>query len=72
MNMTTSGVDISSDTGARGLQLNQDLVNQLNEMVQGDHADSECWASSRPMLLEGLLWSALGAVLWMVTLYIVS
>ena len=72
MNMTTSGVEASPDMSDRGLQLNQDLVNQLNEMVQGDHADSECWASSRPMLLEGLLWSALGAVLWMVTLYIVS
>lgn len=72
MNMTTSGVEVSSDMSDRGLQLNQDLVNQLNEMVQGEHVTSECWASSGPMLLEGLLWSAFGAVLWIVTLYIAS
>ncbi|SFU20769.1 hypothetical protein SAMN05192563_101596 [Paraburkholderia aspalathi] len=70
--MATSSVEVSSDTTDRGLQLNQDLVNQLNELVQGGHADSECWSSSRPVLVEGLLWSILGAVLWMVTLYIVS
>jgi hypothetical protein len=70
--MATKGAEVTSDMSDRGLQLNQDLVNQLNEMVQGKHAHSECWASSRPMLVEGLLWSALGAVLWVVTLYIVS
>jgi hypothetical protein len=70
--MATSSVEVSSDTTDRGLQLNQDLVNQLNELVQAGHANSECWSSSRPVLVEGVLWSMLGAVLWMVTLYIVS
>jgi hypothetical protein len=70
--MATSSVGVSSDTTDRGLQLNQDLVNQLNDSVQGEHANSECWSSSRPVLVEGLLWSVFGAVLWMVTLYIVS
>ena len=70
--MATKGAEVTPHMSDHGLQLNQDLVNQLNEMVQGEHANSECWASSRPMLVEGLLWSALGAVLWVVTIYIVS
>jgi len=72
MDMATSNVEVSSEMSDRGIQLNQDLVNQLNEMVEGEHANSECWGSSRPMLVEGLLWIALGAVLWVVTLYIAA
>jgi len=70
--MATKGAEVTPDMIGHELQLNQDLVNQLNEMVQGEHANSECWASSRPMLVEGLLWSAFGAILWVVTIYIVS
>jgi hypothetical protein len=70
--MSTSSAGVSSDMDARGLQLNQDLVNQLNELLLEEYANSEYCSSSRPVLIEGLLWSVFGAILWVVTLYIVS
>lgn len=70
--MTTSPAEISSGFTDTGLKLNQDLVNQLNEMTSGQHASSECWQSGRGLLVEGLLWSSLGAVLWVVVLYLAS
>lgn len=72
MNMTTPDVGFSSHPNDEGMRLNQDLVNQLNQMIDGEHAASECWASGKPMLIEGLLWSLLGAVFWVSALYFFS
>jgi hypothetical protein len=72
MNMTTPGVGLSAHPDDEGLRLNRDLVNQLNEMIEGEHSTSECWSSGKPLLFEGILWSLLGAVLWVVALYFLS
>ncbi len=70
--MTTSPAELVSDLTDSGLQLNIDLAAQINEMVSGAHASSECWQSGRLMLLEGAIWSAFGAALWVATLYLFS
>ena len=67
-----AAVNQSSNTEDEGLRLNQDLVEQINELVYGEHAASECWSPAKPVLVEGLLWSALGATLWLVVLYLAS
>ncbi|WP_322085710.1 hypothetical protein [Burkholderia sp. BCC1999] len=70
--MNSSHVGIDDGPGANALRLNQDLVSQINEMVSGDHVLSDCWASGRPMLIEGVLWSLAGAIVWVAAIYLAS
>ncbi|RQM47099.1 hypothetical protein EHZ19_15710 [Paraburkholderia bannensis] len=70
--MTSTPVDLPARPVEDGLKLNRDLANQLNEMIRGEHASSECWSADRPMFIEGVLWSIFGATLWLLVLYIVT
>ncbi|ALX17280.1 hypothetical protein P350_37505 [Burkholderia cepacia JBK9] len=70
--MNSSHVGIDDGPDANALRLNQDLVSQINEMVSGDHVLSDCWASGWPMLIEGVLWSLAGAIVWVAAIYLAS
>jgi hypothetical protein len=72
MRMNSSHVELNAGLVDNGLKLNQDLANQINEMTSGPHSNSECWSSGRPMVIEALLWTLGGAILWVVTLYLAS
>jgi hypothetical protein len=52
--------------------LNRELVAQLKAMCETGHAQSECWSSASVVVTEALLWIALGAVLWMITLFVIA
>jgi len=52
--------------------LNRDLLTQLNAMCEAGHAQSECWSSAGVIVTEAIAWVALGAVLWVITLFVIS
>ncbi|WP_074773664.1 hypothetical protein [Paraburkholderia fungorum] len=63
---------VSKSSEEHGFKLNQDLVKQINEMSGGDRFDTMPSNESRPLLVEGFIWSIFGAALWILTLYIAS
>ena len=36
------------------------------------HASSDCFATSRPIIIEGLFWAAVGAAIWIGTLVVIG
>jgi hypothetical protein len=70
--MAATNAEIRLSLAEEGRRINQDLVDQINAMTEGEHAQSECYSSGRPMLVEGVLWCIFGAVLWMASLYLAS
>lgn len=68
--MNSSHAEHSASLIDEGLRLNQDLVRQINQIVEGAHASSECAQPARPMLIESLLWTVAGAIVWVATLYL--
>lgn len=70
--MNKSKVDESSGMMNTSLSLNKDLVRQLNALSSEEHASSDCWNPAKPMVVEAIIWVAVAAVLWVVTLSLVS
>ena len=70
--MNKTKVDESSGMMSTSLSLNKDLVRQLDALSSVDHTGSDCWSPAKPMVVEAIVWIALGAVLWVVTLSFVS
>ncbi|RQM47101.1 hypothetical protein EHZ19_15720 [Paraburkholderia bannensis] len=70
--MSASNAELRMSLADEGRRINQDLVDQINAMVEGEHSNSECFASGKPILVEGVLWTIFGAILWVVTLYLAS
>ncbi|MGP8473719.1 hypothetical protein [Burkholderia sp. PR2] len=70
--MTAANAEVRLNLSEEGRRINRDLVEQINAMVQGEHAQSECFGSGRPMVVECIGWCIFGAILWMATLYAAS
>lgn len=50
--------------------LRQELRRRLEGLENPAHARSECFASTRRILLEGLAWSVGAALLWITTVFV--
>lgn len=70
--MTAANAEIRLSLAEEGKRINQDLVDQINKLNEGEHARSECFQSGRPMIVEAIIWCAFGAALWAATLYLAS
>ncbi|WP_105133240.1 hypothetical protein [Burkholderia sp. BE12] len=70
--MSASNAELRMSLADEGRRINQDLVDQINAMVEGDHSKSECFESGKPILVEGVFWTIFGAILWAATLYLAS
>ena len=68
--MTTTNAGLRLNLSDEVVRLNQDLVKQVNAITEGEHAQSECMSSGRPIVVEGLLWCVFVAILCAVTLYV--
>jgi len=48
----------------RQVELNQELSRRLDALREPPHSNSECFAPSRPVLREALIWIAVAALIW--------
>lgn len=68
--MNKADVDHSTAMMSTSASLNTDLLQQLKAMQSPEHTDSDCWGSASSLVREASLWIALGAVLWIGTLWV--
>jgi hypothetical protein len=45
-------------------KLNQELSRRLDALREPPHSQSECFAPSRPILREALIWVAFAIIVW--------
>lgn len=70
--MSKANIEPSSGMISTSESLNKDLLIQLEEMCNGEHSTSECWSSAKSTINEAVYWIALGVILWISTLLIIS
>jgi hypothetical protein len=57
------------DTSTHRMQdkLNEELRRRLEQLYLPPHSESECFASTRPILWEALIWVAFAFAAWIAT-----
>lgn len=58
--------------GGFAAALDAELASRIHSLGEQPHADSECFASSRPCFVEAGVWGALGVAIWIATLAYLS
>lgn len=66
------GAGAGGTSGDLSRELDKELALRLQSLRMEPHASSDCFATSRPIVLEGLLWAAIGAAIWIGTLIVIG
>lgn len=63
MNMRDDQLEPQGTDEWRQVQ-DRDLAERIYSLQEEPHASSECSRSSRPIVVEALIWMAVGVVIW--------
>ncbi|WP_161782564.1 hypothetical protein [Mesorhizobium sp. NBIMC_P2-C4] len=66
------GAGAGGTSGDLSRELDKELALRLQSLRMEPHASSDCFATSRPIVIEGLLWAAVGAAIWIGTLIVIG
>jgi hypothetical protein len=66
------GAGAGGTSGDLSREPDKELALRLQSLRMEPHASSDCFATSRPIVLEGLLWAAIGAAIWIGTLIVIG
>ncbi|AZO07978.1 MULTISPECIES: hypothetical protein [unclassified Mesorhizobium] len=67
-----AGAGAGGASGDLSRELDKELALRLQSLRMDPHASSDCFATSRPIIIEGLLWAAVGAAIWIGTLVVIG
>ncbi|WP_141246707.1 hypothetical protein [Mesorhizobium sp. WSM3876] len=67
-----AGAGAGGASGDLSRELDKELALRLQSLRMEPHASSDCFATSRPIIIEGLFWAALGAAIWIAALVVIG
>ena len=67
-----AGAGAGGASGDLSRELDKELALRLQSLRMEPHASSDCFATSQPIIIEGLFWAALGAAIWIATLVVIG